>query len=144
MTHDLAIARDQIAFAYSVGFAAKNRAKGEMLNDPVNPTYVISRMEIDGRRGRCDAMTTTVTMTTTPEPTQAEMIAMVDKLRASSVARKWLAAQKLARAMSFDPIGDHVREHRPRGRHIQIDDAGDPNGGWWGQGGRSLNPRTPS
>ncbi|ODT68398.1 MAG: hypothetical protein ABS75_20590 [Pelagibacterium sp. SCN 63-23] len=124
-------------FAYAVEAAAKNRSKADALNDPVNPTYVISRMEIDARPGGRDAMTTTVTLKTTPEPTRAEMLAMVEKLRASPVARKWLAAQKLARAMSFDPIGDHVREHRPRGGHIQIDDAGDPDGGWLGKGDRS-------
>lgn len=148
-------------FEYSVEAAAKNREKMRVVERgmKVFDDYVAAEHKRDElvaklsvidwieanvapelqpyQRSATDAMTVTVNVKSSPEPTEAEMIEMVEKLRASSVGRKWLAAQKLARAMSFDPIGDHVREHRPRGRHIQIDDAGDPDGGWWGKGDQS-------
>lgn len=107
-------------FEYAVEAAAKNRAKMSVTE------WVDANVRAPVGRRR-DAMTTTVTMKTSPEPTEAEMVTMVNKLRASPVARKWLATQKLARAISFDPIGDHVREHRPRGLFAALDDAGDSN-----------------
>lgn len=94
-------------------------------------------MEIDARPRAPRELTTYVASDAKPAPTQAEMVAMIDELRASPVAQRWLQYQELARAMDFDPIGDHVRPQRPRGRHVQIDDAGDPDGGWWGKGARS-------
>ena len=148
-------------FAYSVDAAAKNRAKMiaakkkmKVFSDYVGAEdkrdelaaklsvvdWIDAHVSADLRpyqRKAIDAMTVTVDTKTTQYPTDAEMIAAMERLQASSVGRNWLQHQMLASSMAFDPIGDHVRGQRPRGRFVQIDDAGDPDGGWWGRGGRS-------